>query len=119
MLNKCSRSPRVNTPLLLWPQSKLPNLGCIERWDTGHGVTTVRMLTRGVDVKPIAAIHDPLSEHRIAACGVCGDWLDHVPMFDNFSVLQPEQFSDRESGVARLPRQMDVQRNEVAIGQHL
>ncbi len=37
-------------------------------------------------------------------------------MFNNFHVLQAEQFSDSESCVVCLSRQMNVQRDEVVVG---
>jgi hypothetical protein len=39
-------------------------------------------------------------------------------MFNDFPVLQAKQFSDSESWVVCLSRQMNVQRDQVVVGQH-
>jgi hypothetical protein len=55
-------------------------------------------------------------KHAVGIGGVLRYWLAHIPVFDNFSRVEPEDVDNGYPGFIRLTPGVNVQNDEVAIG---
>lgn len=79
----------------------------LDRWEHFSSQLLARALTRyffrptksGGDIPYLLTL---LLEHAVVVLGVLGDVLDHVPVLDDFAIVEPEEVGKGATRLARL-----------------